>query len=291
MNLASLFLVFALISLSSAAQLAVPKDAVRSSALRVMEAVTAASSTNSSRQYNGDPCYIPDGPSVESCIAPRECMGPSGARCSEGDDFCVCVKVSLCSSSSQCTTGEQCVLIGDQSQTFQLCYSCEMVDLASDIDLSSQGLILEAVDDGASCSSSGPAPSPPTTNPQPAPEPAPATSSSVCIAAKSLSHFKNNELVFDSHRSALVLCDHNGSCATHGHIVVHNAKPMMMSSYCKSVATKGCTETEMLVNSPRMRRSLRVPSNTDGLEFTALAARYQTKAEEQVLSTAVRIGL
>lgn len=47
----------------------------------------------------------------------------------------------------------------------------------------------------------------------------------------------------------------------------------------------------MHVNSPRFVRKWRAASHTDGLEFTALAARFATKGEEFVLSSAVHAGL
>lgn len=43
----------------------------------------------------------------------------------------------------------------------------------------------------------------------------------------------------------------------------------------------------MRVNSPRMKSGLRVKSNVDSLQFTALEAKYGTKLEEVVLATMV----
>lgn len=110
----------------------------------------------------------------------------------------------------------------------------------------------------------------------------------VCVDARALDHLPREELVFETHSWANVLCDRQGSCATHGHIVTFRDVPMMMGTYCELV---GCARRVMEVNSPRRRRKLRVKSKTEGLEYTAFAARYQTFAEEFVLSTAVRLGM
>lgn len=114
------------------------------------------------------------------------------------------------------------------------------------------------------------------------------TGEPICIAAKHLAHLSKSELVFTDHRLTNVLCDVNGSCATHGHVVVYKGQGMMMRSYCDITS---CVEKRMHVNSPAYRKQLRVNAPTDGLEFTALAARYATRAEEFALVTAVRVGL
>lgn len=112
----------------------------------------------------------------------------------------------------------------------------------------------------------------------------------VCIDASALSHLPASHLVYAEHRRAGVLCDASGSCATPGHIVVHNGVPMMMASYC-AVDGVTCSKKVTLVNSPRMGRALRVQSKTNGLEYTALAARYGSKTEEALLRTAVHLGM
>ena len=63
---------------------------------------------------------------------------------------------------------------------------------------------------------------------------------------------------------------------------------MMMKKYCERA---GCEERVMEVNSLRYKKGMRVASKTDGLEYTVFAARYETRAEEAVLATAVRMGL
>lgn len=114
------------------------------------------------------------------------------------------------------------------------------------------------------------------------------TEDPICVDAKLLSHLTADQLVFPKHRRTSVLCDSFGSCATPGHVVVHNGRPMMMKSYC---AVAGCTRTVKLVNSPRLSRGIRVPTLTKNLDFTALAARYESRAEETVLKALVHMGV
>ncbi|CDF39024.1 unnamed protein product [Chondrus crispus] len=110
----------------------------------------------------------------------------------------------------------------------------------------------------------------------------------VCIDAAALDHVARQDLVFSNHVLKAVLCDMYGSCATDGHIVEYRGHAMMMRTYCDLV---GCSKREVEVNSPRYRRRLRVPSRTEGLEFTSLAARYSTRVEERMLAIVVHIGL
>lgn len=111
----------------------------------------------------------------------------------------------------------------------------------------------------------------------------------VCVDARALAHLPRDALVYEEHRKARVLCDVRGACATAGHMVRFEGRAMMMRSYCAVVG--GCVERVMRVNSPRYRRGLVVKSRTEGLVFTAFAARYGTKVEEGVLATAVHVGL
>lgn len=121
---------------------------------------------------------------------------------------------------------------------------------------------------------------------EPSLEPSP--ESVVCIDATFLRHLSTEDLVFEKHAWATVLCDGNESCATGGHMVDFRGRPMRMNTYCSIVE---CVQRVMLVNSPRYSRGLQVKSNTDGLYFTAFAARYNTRLEESLLSVAVRAGL
>lgn len=115
-----------------------------------------------------------------------------------------------------------------------------------------------------------------------------AGTSQACIDVKALHHLPSEDLVFEKHALAHVLCDANDSCATPGHMVVFCGKAMMMRRYCDIAE---CSEQVMHVNSPRFKRGIRVPSSTDGLEFTAFASRYETRAEEAFISAVVRTGL
>ncbi|KAI0567359.1 hypothetical protein FGB62_3g363 [Gracilaria domingensis] len=110
----------------------------------------------------------------------------------------------------------------------------------------------------------------------------------VCVDAQALSHLPVHELVYKTHRTAYVLCDAQQSCATPGHVVVFNGRAMMMKTYCEFMS---CENRIMQVNSPRLKPSVRIPSKTDGLQFTAFAARYQTRVEELALTTIVHVGL
>ncbi|CDF33442.1 unnamed protein product [Chondrus crispus] len=110
----------------------------------------------------------------------------------------------------------------------------------------------------------------------------------VCIDAAALQHLQTHELVYSRHVSSRVLCDAFGSCATQGHIVRYAGKAMMMKNYCRIVE---CEERIIKVNSPRYSIGMRVPSKTDGLEYTSFAARYESVVEEAAIAAAVRMGL
>lgn len=108
----------------------------------------------------------------------------------------------------------------------------------------------------------------------------------VCVDAKILRR-EGVELVWKTDRWAKVLCDERGSCATEGHVVVFKGKAMRMDRYCHK---HGCREDWRWVNSPRMRRGLRVQSQTDELAFTPFAARWGTNFEEFILRVAIAAG-
>lgn len=109
----------------------------------------------------------------------------------------------------------------------------------------------------------------------------------VCIDAQLLRGARE-ELVFEEDSMAAVLCDVDGSCATAGHVVVFRGRAMMMRSYCEIVR---CERRVVWVNSPRLRRKARVRTKTEGLLFTAFAARWGTRVEERLLAAAVHVGL
>lgn len=113
----------------------------------------------------------------------------------------------------------------------------------------------------------------------------------VCIDAMLLSGFKDEELIYTSHRTSKTLCDAEGSCATAGHMVEWKGAGMMMKTYCETFVVGGCDERVIRVNSPKWYRGRRVRSKTVDLHFTAIAAKYETRAEELALSTAIRLGM
>lgn len=113
------------------------------------------------------------------------------------------------------------------------------------------------------------------------------TDDASCIDVALLQSLDASELVFASSRRAAVLCDAQGSCATAGHMVVWRGTAMSMRTYCASAP---CVRRVRLVNSPRMARGRRVEARTQGLQFTALAARFETALEEGVLATLVHAG-
>lgn len=110
----------------------------------------------------------------------------------------------------------------------------------------------------------------------------------VCIDARLLRHLGSEGVVFEEDVLAEVLCDTLGSCATRGHVVVVRGRAMMMKRYCAGVS---CVRRILRVNSPRWRTGIRVESRTQGLVFTAFAARFETEVEEMILKGLVRIGL
>lgn len=199
----------------------------------------------------GDVCS-----SDSDCLSDRHCLDAEWKECSASSEECRCVPPSgpqSCTSSTDCVPGEGCV----SAESIQACGSCEA--------LASVGASF--VDDGGSCGSED-----------------------VCISVRHLQHLSSSELVFAGHRRASVLCDARGSCATPGHIVVYQSRPMTMHRFC-SIVSKGCGRQVMTVNSPRMRYGLRVDSFTEGLKFTPLSAKYETGFEEAVLNVLVRFGM
>lgn len=232
----------------------------------------------------------------DNCVFDDILCDSAVLRCSDDDRVCYCFKEQSCSCEMGCAgeevcakfpSGGKCVVqrIVDSSGFLNL-ISCEDDDSGSvivpgpeepepsDLPQDEEELTPTVLPD-----SNEPEPNEPEPNePEPAEE-------AVCVDADALDGL---DLVFREHVRGNVLCDSFGSCATAGHIVTFRNNAMMMKTYCGIV---GCTRKLMLVNSPRRVRGLRVPSRTDGLEYTAFAARYATRAEEVVLTIAVRVGL
>lgn len=109
----------------------------------------------------------------------------------------------------------------------------------------------------------------------------------VCIAMHHMEHFEESALVFSSSRMAHVLCDKGGNCATKGHFILVKGDAMMMGDYCSMVH---CVRRMMAVNSPRMKRGLRVKGRTEGVEFSAMAVRWGTRAEKLAVKVALGLG-
>lgn len=253
---------------------------------------------------NGEECERND-----QCFGERSCVAGGGTGCAGAGVLCQSPEVGCTLSSSLCYCFEERVCRCDED--------CQDTEICTEVTrgrlICASRKVVEAFADLSQvrCSGEedadvtivvGTTPQPPdvpieevgVSDATPTPEPAQSTTEadaddgSVCIDAEALSGFERRQLVFEQHQRGKVLCDEFGSCATAGHIVVYNGWAMMMKRYCGMVE---CEQRVMDVNSPKLRTALRVRSKTDGLEFTAFAARYATRAEELVLSTAVHVGL
>lgn len=265
------------------------------------------------------------GLNVDSCTSDSDCIGER--KCFDEDmNFCeslsklscFCLKLDFgpCTSSVVCDTGEICAITSatDDPETL-FCLSCAIVTpsyyradsgncIPEETDAPTQAPQITTATTTTTTTTtpetrpSQPQARPPATmasNPdlptatfEPGQEPG--ISLTICIAVDALSHLPSSALVYAEHHLARVLCDARRSCATPGHIVVHHDVPMMMATYCTAHALGGCHTANMYVNNPRMRRRIRVPSRTDGLEFTALAARFESGIEETVLAGLVHMG-
>lgn len=253
--------------------------------------------------------------SSDQCRDDLQCNTITGAPCDDFTEGCLCfvpdLSEALCASNEDCTVpGESCV----STNRGDLCISA-IVGIQfgqplspspsrSPVPSSAQPQDPPTASDGPDDPELQPDFSPvpsesvdalfPTHNSTATPLPSSlppggrGTNPFICIDATALSHLPSADLVYDTHSPATVLCDNNASCATPGHIVRFQGAPMRMSSYCRLVS---CVQKVILVNSPRYKRGLLVKSNTAGLHFTALAARYDSRAEEIVLTTAMRLGL
>lgn len=221
------------------------------------------------------------------CAGDRDCILVVG----EQTDYCVGREDCFCgyavdpdcnkkgNSSRKCHSGEICVEI-DKGNVTRCAAGCRVLE--------DPGLIPVDVNAEIPCAAPSPTPSEENSSPQEA-TPKPSTEDEgVCIDVRALQQFDTSELVFKEHKWAKVLCDSDESCATAGHMVQFKGRAMMMMTYCTIIE---CTEREMYVNSPRYRNKLEIATNTEGLQFTAFAARYATRTEEVFLSAVIRVGL
>lgn len=65
---------------------------------------------------------------------------------------------------------------------------------------------------------------------------------------------------------------------------------MMMKTYC-SLVDRGRSRAIKFVNSPRMKRGLRIESKSSDMTLTALSARFETGIEEVVIGRLLQYGI
>lgn len=200
--------------------------------------------------FTGDACESDD-----QCACPRNCYA-NGTECISGTTCeCLSDEAISCKSSADCATDWRCISY-NTSRTVTECFRCSNKPRQLPPDARTL--------DSGNC---------------------------VCIAVDSLprAYRTAGALVFREHRRAAVLCDHAGNCATPGHVVVHASRPMSMAAYCARLRVP-CTRSVKLVNSPRMKLGLRIPSRSSSLQFTAFAAARTTRIEQSFLNLLVALG-
>lgn len=187
------------------------------------------------------------------CAAPRTCLSEATrGSCAVGETRCACVHPNYL----YCSTSEDC-LQNDRcvsSLSSSQCLSCNLN--TSDV----------TVLDNGNCGSN------------------------VCIHVSALAHLDPSLLVYKQHKRAVVLCDGQENCATPGHMVIFKNVPMSMTTYCKQ-ALVTCVRRMKFVNSPRMKIGIRLPSRSNDLVYTALAAPGETFLEKTVLRTLLYLGV
>lgn len=243
----------------------------------------------------GDNCLT-----SSQCVAPRKCyhrfdlpVVTDTTRCDNGNvRNCVCM-LPLDQTGYNCTTtadckddGEICTILKDEVPNGRARRRC-MSRLAYDSDTAmgiqyriEYGINGVIIDKTTSSGSGGNGTDDSNTSSE---DEAP------CVDVKLLRHFKTEDLVYPQHLRASVLCDEHGSCATPGHMVTFQNKPMAMKSYCVKHAT--CSKRLAWVNNPRMKTGLRMESNTKDLQLTVLSARYESWGEETILRHIIHLGV
>lgn len=191
---------------------------------------------------------------ASECVPPRQCRA-GGDECSGNTTDCKCRAAPdlACATSLDCDRDSRCIEYPNVENSE--CFPCNR-------SVNQLPENANAVDDG-NC---------------------------VCIATDLLDSLDVSSLVFKTHRRAYVLCDQVGNCATPAHIVIFRDHPMSMATYCARLPVS-CRRAVKLVNSPKMKLGLRIPSRSKHLRFTAFAAARQTLAEEVVLRMMVALGL
>lgn len=236
-------------------------------------------------------CQEEDNSSINNCDTfvspPPACVyilnsGEARSLCTKpqtdiyGDCFCLASTLP-CNSSAFCGNGEACVKFRSISD-YSYCAKCSSLDRLSPAPI--------PIDNGCSRNSSSDSPgdseSSDIVDDNNDDEP--------CIAMDAIKHLPLNQLVFPHHIRSSVLCDNYGNCASAGHMVMFNGRPMMMMSYCKEIK-EGCLKTVKLVNNPRMVRSRRIASKVAHLQYTVFSAKYRTFVEEFALKMFLRLGI
>lgn len=191
---------------------------------------------------------------TSECVSPRQCRA-GGVECSGNSSDCKCRTTSdlSCATSFNCDRNSRCIDYPNVGTGE--CFACNRT-----VDQLPENA--DAIDDG-NC---------------------------VCIASDLLNTLNVSALVFKSHRIAHVLCDHLENCATPGHFVIFNNIPMSMATYCTQHNIT-CRPDVKLVNNPKMKLGLRIPSHSNYLKFTPFAAAKQTLVEEIALRIIVALGL
>lgn len=286
------------------------------------DSTNSTSSTSPPDQNNTDTSSSDGGSGTTSfpcqtsaeCISPRECYFIDEATisyriCQSGDGNCACFsdKHFTCVSSSDCLAGDICL----QYTSGSFCTSCYVANAADGTPVDagncgdSDGSSTDSTNPTTPPSQSNSVSNPPSSNPSRQPVPSsvgnPTAGASpnndgnnsnggnICIAVDALEGYDMGSLVFKTHKRASVLCDQKENCATSGHMVIYKGEAMAMSTYC-GIPGISCVRRVKLVNSPRMKMGLRVPSKSDDLKFTALAASKDTKIEKMVLRTLISLG-
>lgn len=259
------------------------------------------------------------------CAPPRTCYNEDTELCDAATDTtCSCISTDnlLCTGSTDCLPGDVC-------STFEgvdnpACVSC-ILDLDSDngtaidggncdssrdpnttqnpsqTELPQPSASQDSVESSPASATLSPLPQPPAAsspNPDdsqtgasttPKPGGSPIAGPRVCIAVDALEQLPSSALVYATHRRASVLCDQHENCATPGHMVLFNKVAMSMNDYCAR-RNVSCVKRVKLVNSPKMKMGLRIPSKSKSLQFTALAAARETWLETTILKVVLRLG-
>lgn len=254
----------------------------------------------------GDPCKYGDNVCQEGrtcveggrseCLSGQALCGVNRPACTASSQYCYCNAIKSCDCENGCIESEVCC----DTVYGQMCISRaiahgngNMTVVECNENLPPAGTtyaIAEPEPPRADDTSPSPLPGTDDSDNDEPDEGDNNTGSSlaVCIDVRRLTRFHPDDLIYDNHVMSSVLCDRFESCATPGHIIQYKGTAMMMMTYCQVV---GCVSKRMHVNSPKYQRRLQVPSNTRGLIFTALAARFVTRGEEFLLSTAIHLGL